>query len=199
MTYSRTTKKLVNGQYTNIEGNIYSPTWTYNYINGGANNGTYLEDAYRVLKYQGAMTLANMPYNTSNYTNLTDGALSITMPVNLAKGRVSAYDNSAITYADSEMVQQYVIENTDLSNIKRHLADYNSDGAVNLLDVSRMNSDIAARNGETYAITDYIDEWGYSLADVIEEEYNMPIEQYVAENYAELSAIDAVPAELELY
>ncbi len=136
---------------------------------------------------------------SDNYIALSDGKLTITTPVNLAKGRVTAYDNAAITHADSEMVQKYVIESIDLSNVQRYLADYNSDGAVNLLDVSNMNRDIAARNGETYAITDYIDEWGYSLADVIEEEYNMPVEQYVAENYAELSAINAIPAELELY
>jgi C1A family cysteine protease len=136
---------------------------------------------------------------TTSMTSLSSGSATKTISVNLAKGRVSAYDNSAITYTDSQMVQQYVIESIDFSNVQRYLADYNCDGAVNLIDVSNMNSDIAARNGETYAITDYIDEWGYSLADVIEEEYNMPIEQYVAENYAELSEIDAVPAELELY
>ena len=35
-----------------------------------------------------------------------------------------------------------------------------------------------------------------SLADVIEEEYDTTIEEYVAENYAELSAMNVIPAEL---
>ena len=35
-----------------------------------------------------------------------------------------------------------------------------------------------------------------SLADVIEEEYNMPIEQYISENYTELSAMNVIPEDL---
>ena len=97
------------------------------------------------------------------------------------------------------MILNFITRKIDLSNVQRYLADYNNDGNISLTDVTAMNSAIAAQNGETYVITDYIDEWGCSLADVIEEEYNMPIEQYVAENYAELSAMNAVPSELELY
>ncbi len=59
-----------------------------------------------------------------------------------------------------------------------------------------MNQHIAAQNGKSYAITDYIDAWGCSLADVIEEEYGTTIEQYVSENYAELSSMDVLPADL---
>lgn len=35
-----------------------------------------------------------------------------------------------------------------------------------------------------------------SLADVIEEEYNMPIEQYISENDTELSAMNVIPEDL---
>ena len=50
--------------------NIYSPAWTFNYINGGANNPAYLYDAYNILRYQGAMYLADFPHATvaSNYS-----------------------------------------------------------------------------------------------------------------------------------
>lgn len=136
---------------------------------------------------------------STGVTSLSSGSATKTIPVNLNKGRVTAYDNNPITSEDSQMVLEFIVENIDFSNVQRYLADYNNDGAISLTDVTAMNSAISAQNGETYVITDYIDEWGCSLADVIEEEYNMPIEQYVAENYAELSAINAVPSELELY
>lgn len=45
--------------------NTYSPAWTYNYINGGANNPAYLYDAYNILRYQGAMYFTDFPHATS--------------------------------------------------------------------------------------------------------------------------------------
>lgn len=137
--------------------------------------------------------------NTYSYTNLTESELSITMPVNLAKGRLSAYDNAEITSDDADILLNYLTEATELSNIQIYLADYNEDGSVSMIDLVYMNRYLEEQNGETYAITDYVDRWGCSLADIIEEEYSIPVEQYIAENYAELSAIDAVPTELELY
>lgn len=44
--------------------------------------------------------------------------------------------------------------------------------------------------------TDYIDEWGCSLADIIEKEYNTPIEQYILKNYSELNSLNAIPDDL---
>ncbi|MBR5513211.1 MAG: hypothetical protein IKV85_04395 [Ruminococcus sp.] len=55
-------------RYRNIptdETNIFSPSWTYNYINGGANNNVLITDAYSVLKHQGAMTLSDYPHMNS--------------------------------------------------------------------------------------------------------------------------------------
>ena len=176
-------------------GDYMTSNWTI-LLNDTSTSGTEtISMRTRVIDNFGNMIAPN----TYNYTNLSNGELSITMPVNLAKGRVTAYDNSAITSEDSQMILNFITRKIDLSNVQRYLADYNNDGNISLTDVTAMNSAIAAQNGETYVITDYIDEWGCSLADVIEEEYNMPIEQYVAENYAELSAMNAVPSELELY
>ena len=135
---------------------------------------------------------------SSEYTNLQNATASKTISIDLAKGRVTAYDNGPITSEDSAMVLDYTIEAVEFSNIQKCLADYNSDGVISTLDVIEMNQAIAAQSGQSYAITDYIEEWGCSLADVIEEQYDMPIEQYVAENYAELSALDVIPAELEV-
>lgn len=48
--------------------NTYSPSWTYNYINGGANNYSRLDDAYRILLNKGAMKLADFPCGTDPAT-----------------------------------------------------------------------------------------------------------------------------------
>ena len=50
--------------------NIYSPSWTYNYINGGNNQNAFLSDAYNVLRYSGAMKLIDYPHSefASNYS-----------------------------------------------------------------------------------------------------------------------------------
>lgn len=47
--------------------NSYSPAWTYNFTNGGGNYGSNLNNAYNVLKNQGALTLVDMPYNKNKY------------------------------------------------------------------------------------------------------------------------------------
>jgi hypothetical protein len=48
--------------------NTYSPTWTYNYINGGNNQFTHIGDAYQILQYHGAMKLADLPYDSNAST-----------------------------------------------------------------------------------------------------------------------------------
>ena len=45
---------------------IFSPKWTYNMINGGADGGAYFSDAYALLIKHGAVTWAVFPYD-SNY------------------------------------------------------------------------------------------------------------------------------------
>lgn len=49
-------------------GNTYSPTWTYNFTNCGVDGGSYIDDAYNVLKRQGALSLSEMPYNKNAYS-----------------------------------------------------------------------------------------------------------------------------------
>ncbi len=125
--------------------------------------------------------------------SLVNGSYQRVMPIRLRRGRVTAYDNTEITSADSEMVLNYLVENTELSSLQLFLADYLVDGVVNIQDVIAMNQYISAQNGETYMITDYIEEWGCSLADVIEREYGMSLGEYAAQNYDELSAMNVLP------
>ncbi len=58
---------LVNG-YNNKQSfnNVLSPKWTYNLLNGGANNGLYIPDAYTLLQQNGATSIVHFPYD-SNY------------------------------------------------------------------------------------------------------------------------------------
>ena len=41
---------------------ILSPTWTYNILDGGFNNGIYVSDAYQLLACNGAVSIAALPY-----------------------------------------------------------------------------------------------------------------------------------------
>ncbi len=159
-------------------------------ITGNAAYDTYANS--RILDNLGNI----VDINTYSNLPMINGAFTSTHSIELAKGRVTAYDNAQITSADSELVLNHLVENVEFSNLQLFLADYNSDGTVNINDVIAMNQHISSLSGQSYQITDYIEEWGYSLADVIEEEYNTTIEEYVAENYAELSAMNVIPKEL---
>jgi hypothetical protein len=46
---------------------VNATKWTYNMINGGADAGSWISDAYNVMLTSGAATLADLPYD-SNYT-----------------------------------------------------------------------------------------------------------------------------------
>ncbi|PTL78795.1 hypothetical protein DAT35_37685 [Vitiosangium sp. GDMCC 1.1324] len=47
---------------------LFSPKWTYNFINSGVDQGSYITSAYGLLGNQGAATWASIPYD-SNYTS----------------------------------------------------------------------------------------------------------------------------------
>ena len=44
----------------------FSPSYVYNQINGGSDNGSYLPDAMRLMVNQGCATLSSMPYNQND-------------------------------------------------------------------------------------------------------------------------------------
>lgn len=123
---------------------------------------------------------------------MTNGEYLRTTNINLAKGRVTAYDNANITFEDSHLVQEYTVHNVEFSNLQKYLADFNNDNNVDIIDVILMNSYI----NNNYQITDYIDEWGCSLVDIIESQYNMSIEEFVSQNYYELSQTNTIPIDI---
>ena len=47
---------------------LFSPSFVYNQINGGKDEGSYFEDALNVLSQQGTALLEDMPYDPGNYT-----------------------------------------------------------------------------------------------------------------------------------
>ena len=77
---------------------------------------------------------------------MTNGIYSRTTKINLAKGRVTSYDDKEITSADSELILNYIVKNAEFSNLQKFLADYNNDGNVNIADVVLMNKYITSNN-----------------------------------------------------
>lgn len=47
-----------------LKEKIFSPRWTYNMINSGADTGAYFSDAFTVMRHHGAVTNAEFPYGS---------------------------------------------------------------------------------------------------------------------------------------
>lgn len=47
----------------------YSPSFVYNQINGGQDNGSTFDDAFTLMQNKGDVDIAEFPYNQNNYTN----------------------------------------------------------------------------------------------------------------------------------
>jgi C1A family cysteine protease len=58
-----------NGWSITDSNHIFSPAFIYNHINGGQDSGSYFSDAFLLLSENGCATLAECPYNVSNYTS----------------------------------------------------------------------------------------------------------------------------------
>lgn len=67
--------------------NCYSPSWTYNYVNGGVDGGARVGDAYKILKERGSLKLSDFPY-TSDYRLWSNNTQAM---INALKTRVSEY------------------------------------------------------------------------------------------------------------
>lgn len=122
------------GSYYDMN-NYLSSNWTVK-LTGNPNYSTY--NIYtRILDSK-----ANQVSPQSPYYGKIDGetdSYSKTTSINLAKGRVSAYDNNEITMEDVDMVKNYISNNLQFSKLQQFLADYNNDGNVDMLDVELMN------------------------------------------------------------
>jgi C1A family cysteine protease len=59
-----------NGWDLTSSNHQFSPAWTYNQIDSGEDNGAYPSSAMTLITYKGADTLADFPYNQSDYYTL---------------------------------------------------------------------------------------------------------------------------------
>lgn len=71
--------------------NTYSPSWTYNYINGGTNAPAYLDDAYDILKNHGAMKLDDYPHSSQLSTYSFAWSTDTQKMVDALRYRVNRY------------------------------------------------------------------------------------------------------------
>ena len=85
----------------------FSPAFIYNLINGGADEGSYISDAFKLLCDLGCANLDDMPYNQSNFT---------TFP-----GEDDFYNGMEFRCQQSYNIDLY----NDLTDIKNHLLNGN--------------------------------------------------------------------------
>lgn len=108
----------------------YSPAWTYNYTNGGANNETNFIDAYNVLMHQGALWLSDMPYNSVNYDY--SWCTDTTKMMRALKTRVSFAGKVIINSTGTPITSN---KDTDLNEVKSLL----STGHILMITVNTSN------------------------------------------------------------
>lgn len=159
----------VTGKYTmvfdffnagsNYDMNDYlSSNWTVR-LNGNPDYNTY-NIFTRILDSEGNQVSPPYPYYGKIYGDFD--SYSKTTSINLAKGRVTAYDNNEITAEDVEMVENYIDNNVEFSELQQFLADYNNDGSVDIQDVELMN-----RTLESDLNGDINNDGEFTVADVV--------------------------------
>lgn len=89
----------------NLGAKVFSPKWTYNMINSGADSGAYFSDAFGVIAHHGAPTLTELPYGTDY------------LPWDLN----SAHWKSAINYRMAPLSTTPVGTDIDMANVKQIL------------------------------------------------------------------------------
>ena len=77
----------------------------------------------------------------------------------------------------------------DFSTLQYCLADYNSDGTVDVSDVVMMYNDIEGRSGRVFSLYDNIPGENYSIRDFIEQTLGESYEEYVMEHISELNSL----------
>ena len=124
------------GKYINMSKYI-SCDWNIQ-LSGNSDNNTYQISTMILDNLGNPVSPAETSYGT-----LTGGIYKKTTSINLARGRVTSYDDKKITSDDSDMILNYIVNNVDFSVIQRFLADYNNDDIINVTDVILMNQTIA--------------------------------------------------------
>ncbi|MDR3216367.1 MAG: InlB B-repeat-containing protein [Clostridiaceae bacterium] len=122
---------------------VFSPQWTYNYINNGTDGGSYNDDAFTLLKTSGAATLAEVPYALNYREWVTDGNIMR----NALKSRVSSYKSDFFASGSTPITSN---TDSDLNKIKAQLNQNHP--VVFQTDVGSGGSDWIVRYGTS--------EWG---------------------------------------
>jgi C1A family cysteine protease len=91
----------------NYSQKVFSPKWTYNMINNGADNGAYFSDAFSMINKHGAPTLAEFPYDL-NY---------------LAWDMNSSHWKSAVKAKMAALTTTPIATDTDMANVKQILTN----------------------------------------------------------------------------
>ncbi|MHB8896296.1 MAG: IPT/TIG domain-containing protein, partial [Candidatus Geothermincolia bacterium] len=74
----------------------FSPSFVYNQINGGGDNGSTFDDAFTLMQNKGTVDIAEFPYNQSNYTNQPSAMqLQEAKPYRIPSGWTSFWTRSA--------------------------------------------------------------------------------------------------------
>ena len=113
----------MNGVTSASDRVVYSPKWTYNFINGGVDNGSSISNAYTVLNRYGALKLSDLPFD-SNYswlpgnTNLNSNEM-IPQRIEALKTRISSFGFLQLPNSGTIIT---VPNDSDLSPIKALLS-----------------------------------------------------------------------------
>ncbi len=117
--YSYEVNKLNNVTST-ADRVIYSPKWTYNNINYGVDTGSNYTNAYKLLKNQGAVTLAEFPYSSTNYNpqDLPTYSGAVEDMRNALNTRLSFYGTYSISGSGTVITSN---KDSDLDQVKTAL------------------------------------------------------------------------------
>ena len=177
--------------YTNAGASLTIPNSPYSFSTAWTTT-LYSTSSYSTYNIKAKLTdnLGNLiePYNGSTGT-ITNYSYSKTHYSNVKRGRVTAYDTNPITNADAQLILQYIALMVDFSTLQYCLADYNSDGTVDVSDVVMMYNEIEGRSGRVFSLYDNIPGENYSIRDFIEQTLGESYEEYVMEHISELNSL----------
>lgn len=98
---------------TTTSSNAYSPAWMFNMLNGGTDSGSTNQNAYWVLKHQGALKMSEVPYYPYNHdfswSNNTEAL------VEALDTRLSSENEYSLNTSTNPITSRF---DTDLNEIK---------------------------------------------------------------------------------
>ncbi|MCM8558453.1 C1 family peptidase [Sphingomicrobium sediminis] len=72
--------EFMNGPGSIDASRVFSPSFVYNQINGGQDNGALFAPAFNILRDQGAAPLSAMPYTPNPFTSIPESASEAALP-----------------------------------------------------------------------------------------------------------------------